>query len=192
MITGTFRSTVANSRGTVAGSRDIGSEERVAEKEDHTWASSSYWDDTEHDWYHWVKKMKFLYICISRGPWIPQSISFVSAQMEMCEGLYCFVVKHVLHSECQLEDAAQWNFHKVVGRENWISVARASDTLQLDRKWEENKLKTDTRGRSFLAGGGNFQRDTKKLNIYYCTHWGWGDGGRGSDLSFIYFGNFAP
>ena len=33
----TFRSTVADGRSTVAGARDVGSEQRVAEKEDHTY-----------------------------------------------------------------------------------------------------------------------------------------------------------
>ena len=35
---GTFRSTVANSRGTVARAADIGSKEGVAEKENHTFS----------------------------------------------------------------------------------------------------------------------------------------------------------
>ena len=62
MIIGTFRSTIADSRGTVAGARHIGSEERVAEKEDHTWASSSYWDDSEYDWYELVKKSVYIFV----------------------------------------------------------------------------------------------------------------------------------
>ena len=34
---GTFRSAVANSRGAVAGARDVGSKQGVAEKEHHTY-----------------------------------------------------------------------------------------------------------------------------------------------------------
>ena len=41
---GTFRSAVANSRGAVAGARDVGSKQGVAEKEHHT-----YDDDGDGD-----------------------------------------------------------------------------------------------------------------------------------------------